>query len=73
MHERELKMAFFKFLQMVMHLRKLLENGLNLQMNLVMLGFHWQVIVLIHLERFDMFTQCGLFLLSTITFLLACQ
>jgi hypothetical protein len=26
--------------------------------------------VLIHLERFSPFTQCGLFLLSTITFLL---
>jgi hypothetical protein len=31
MHERELKMALFEYLQMVMHLSKLLQNGQNLQ------------------------------------------
>jgi hypothetical protein len=61
MHERELKMELFECLQMVMNLRKLLQNGHNLQMNLVMLGFHWKLMVLIHLESFGLFTQCGLF------------
>jgi hypothetical protein len=49
------------------------ENGQISKMNLVMLGFHWQLTVLIHSGSLGLFTQCGLFLLSTITFLLGCQ
>jgi hypothetical protein len=56
MHERELKMDFLEFLHMVIHLRKLMQNGHNLQMNLVMLGFHWQLAMLIQLESFGLFT-----------------
>jgi hypothetical protein len=54
-------MAFFECLHMAMHLMKLLQNGQNLQMNLVMLGFHWKLVVLIHLESFGLFTKCELF------------
>jgi hypothetical protein len=73
MHKIEVYMMFFEFLQMVMHLGKLRKNGKISKMNLVMLGFHWQLMVLIQSESIGLFTRCGLFLLSTITFLLGCQ
>jgi hypothetical protein len=73
MHVTEVKMVFFECLLMVLHLGKLRKNGQISKMNLVMLGFHWQLTVLIHSESLGLFTQCGLFLLSTITFLLGCQ
>ena len=34
--------------------------------------YDWQLTKLIHLESSGLFTQCGQFLLSTITFLLGC-
>jgi hypothetical protein len=46
---------------MVMHLGKLRKNGKISKMNLIMLGFHWQLTVLIHSESLGLFTQCGLF------------
>jgi hypothetical protein len=73
MHVIKVEMVFFEFLQMVMHLRKLRKNGQFLKMNLVMLGFHWPLTMLIHLGRSGLFTWCDQFLLSTITFLLGCQ
>jgi hypothetical protein len=73
MHVTEVNMVFFECLSMVLHLGKLRKNGQISKMNLVMLGFHWQLTVLIHSKRLGLFTQCGLFLLSTITFLLGCQ
>jgi hypothetical protein len=41
--------------------KEMLQNDHNLHMNLVMLGFHWQLTMLIHLKRFGLFTQCVLF------------
>jgi hypothetical protein len=73
MNITEVEMVFFKCLPMVLHLGKLSKNGKISKMNFVMLGFHWQLTVLIHSESLGLFTQCGLFLLSTITFLLGCQ
>jgi hypothetical protein len=61
MHVIEVEMVFFEFMQMVMHLMKLRKNGQFLKMNLIMLGFHWSLTVLIHLGSSCLFTQCGQF------------
>jgi hypothetical protein len=61
MHVTKVDMVFFECLPMVMHLGKLRKNGQTSKMNLVMLGFHWQLMVLIHSERLGIFTQCGAF------------
>ena len=42
-------------------LKNIKEKGPNLKMNLIMLDFHWQLMVSIHLERFILLTQCGMF------------
>jgi hypothetical protein len=41
MHEIEVKMTLFEFMQMVLHLETWRENGHTLKKNLVMLGFLW--------------------------------
>jgi hypothetical protein len=73
MHVTEVEMVFFKCMPMVMHLGKLSKNGQISKMKLVMLGFHWKLIFLIHSKSLGIFNHCGLFLLSTITFVLGCQ
>jgi len=44
-------------------LGKFRENAHFIKMKLIMLRFHWQLMVLIHLEISSPFTQCGQFLL----------
>jgi hypothetical protein len=73
MHVIEVEMVFFESMSMVMNLSKLRKNGRISKMNLVMLGFHWKLTMLIHLDNLGLFNECGLFLLSTIKFLLGCK
>ena len=42
-------------------LKNIKEIGQFLNMNLVMLEFHWRLMVSIHLERFVLLTQFGIF------------
>jgi hypothetical protein len=48
MHIIEVDMVFFECLLMVLHLGKLRKNVQISKMNFVMLGFHWQLMMLIH-------------------------
>jgi hypothetical protein len=49
MHGIEVEMMFFECLHMVLYIKISNKDGQFLNKNLVMLGFHWKVMVYIHL------------------------
>ena len=71
--KNRVKIMLLKCMQMVLLLEIWKKSGLTLKKNQIILAFLWQQMVLIHFHRWNPFTWCGLFLLSTITFLHGCQ
>jgi hypothetical protein len=41
MHDIEVKMVFFEFFQMVLHLGASKKDGQFLKKSVILLGFHW--------------------------------
>jgi hypothetical protein len=50
MHRKKMKMVLLECLQMVMHLGTSNKDGQFLKKKLIILGFHWELMVSIHLD-----------------------